>query len=71
MAGIQAQMDIIKRTCADNGNKCSADLEQIRANLALAEEARQKDHIKINRIGKDLSKTNYNLDTTNSTIADG
>ena len=70
MAGIQAQMDIIKRTCADNGNKCSADLEQIRANLALAEEARQKDHIKINRIGKDLSKTNYNLDTTNSTIAD-
>ena len=70
MASFQQQMDNIKRTCAENGNKCSADLDAIKTNLAGAEEARQKDHLKLQKIGKDLSKTNQNLDLTNTNLAE-
>ena len=40
-----------------------------RANLAIAEEARQNDHIKINKVCRDLGKTNFNMDLNTSNIA--
>ena len=70
LAGMQQQMEALKKTCSENGNKCSADLDAIRTDLAVAEEARKMDHNKLEKLGKDLSKTNNNLDSTNSSLAD-
>ena len=70
LATMQQQMDSLKKTTSANGNKCSSDLEAIRTDLAVAEEARKMDHNKLEKLGKDLNKVNSNLDTTNSTFAD-